>query len=137
MRQFGHLSRCRLISPSTGEDRRPSKYQQIKWIVSRQLIPSGPCVAQSDNLTEFQTVHLPLQRPQATNRTANPYEINVLQIPCPLPYVRRDDFLWKKLHQRRLKCAEFRRESWGLSLRNDSHVSQRRNAIRQGRVRAE
>lgn len=137
MRQSGHLSRCRLISPSTGEDRRPSKYQQIKWIVSLQLMPSGPLRRPKRQSNRVSTVHLPLQRPHATNRAANPYGINALQIQCPLPCVRRDDFLLKKLHQRRLKCAEFRRKSWGLALRNDSHVSQRRNAIWQGRVRAE
>src|SRR5262249_47270484 len=34
--------RCDLIPPSTEVDNRPSKYQQIKWIVSRQLIATIP-----------------------------------------------------------------------------------------------
>jgi hypothetical protein len=35
-------SKCRLISLATGGESLPSKYQQIKWIVSRQLITAVP-----------------------------------------------------------------------------------------------
>ena len=35
-------SKCRLISVATGGESLPSKYQQIKWIVSLQLISSVP-----------------------------------------------------------------------------------------------
>jgi hypothetical protein len=36
--QSEQAAKWRLISSSTGVDSRPSKYQQIKWIVSLQLI---------------------------------------------------------------------------------------------------
>ncbi len=42
MWQSAQLSRCRLISPSTDAESRPSKYQQIKWIVSLQLMVRSP-----------------------------------------------------------------------------------------------
>jgi len=35
-------SKCRLISLATGGESLPSKYQQIKWIVSRQLMTAVP-----------------------------------------------------------------------------------------------
>src|SRR5438128_8140825 len=44
--QSEQVSRWRLISPSTDEERRPSKYQQIRWIVSLQLISPVPQVSQ-------------------------------------------------------------------------------------------
>src|SRR5437879_7330734 len=43
--QSEQVSRWRLISPSTDEERRPSKYQQIRWIVSLQLISPVPQVS--------------------------------------------------------------------------------------------
>jgi hypothetical protein len=42
MWQSEHVSKCRLISLATGGDNLPSKYQQIKWIVSRQLMTAVP-----------------------------------------------------------------------------------------------
>jgi len=42
-------SRWRLISPSTEVESRPSKYQQIKWIVSLQLISPVPQIPNDDN----------------------------------------------------------------------------------------
>jgi hypothetical protein len=42
MWQSEHESKCFLISPATGGESLPSKYQQIKWIVSRQLIAAVP-----------------------------------------------------------------------------------------------
>src|SRR5712692_8665669 len=42
-------SRWRLISSSTDVESRPSKYQQIKWIVSLQLISPVPQVPKNDH----------------------------------------------------------------------------------------
>ena len=42
MWQSEQESKCRLISVATGGESRPSKYQQIKWIVSRQLMTAVP-----------------------------------------------------------------------------------------------
>ena len=46
--QSEQVSKWRLISPSTDEESRPSKYQQIKWIVSLQLISPVPQVICKD-----------------------------------------------------------------------------------------
>src|SRR5712671_1854164 len=45
--QSEQVSRWRLISPSTDWESRPSKYQQIKWIVSLQLISPVPQIPKS------------------------------------------------------------------------------------------
>ena len=42
MWQSEQESTCRLISFATDGESRPSKYQQIKWIVSRQLMTAVP-----------------------------------------------------------------------------------------------
>ena len=42
MWQSEQESKCRLISLATGGESLPSKYQQIKWIVSRQLMTAVP-----------------------------------------------------------------------------------------------
>jgi hypothetical protein len=42
MWQSEQESKCRLISVATGGESLPSKYQQIKWIVSRQLMTAVP-----------------------------------------------------------------------------------------------
>jgi hypothetical protein len=42
MWQSEQVSRCRLISFATDGESLPSKYQQIKWIVSRQLMTAVP-----------------------------------------------------------------------------------------------
>jgi hypothetical protein len=42
MWQSEQESKCRLISVATGGESRPSKYQQIKWMVSRQLMIAVP-----------------------------------------------------------------------------------------------
>src|SRR6266851_3109659 len=47
--QSEQVSRWRLISPSTDAESRPSKYQQIKWIVSLQLISPVPQIPKCDN----------------------------------------------------------------------------------------
>src|SRR5260370_42440949 len=47
--QSEQVSRWRLISISTDVESRPSKYQQIKWMVSLQLISCAPR-SQDDNV---------------------------------------------------------------------------------------
>jgi len=42
MWQSEQESKCRLISFATGGESLPSKYQQIKWMVSRQLMTTVP-----------------------------------------------------------------------------------------------
>ena len=42
MWQSEQESKCRLISVATGGESLPSKYQQIKWMVSRQLMTAVP-----------------------------------------------------------------------------------------------
>src|SRR5713226_2438002 len=51
--QSEQVSRWRLISPSTHVERRPSKYQQIRWMVSLQLISPVPQVPKDDNTAHF------------------------------------------------------------------------------------
>src|SRR6266851_3323998 len=47
--QSEQASRWRLISTSTDVESRPSKYQQIKWIVSLQFISPVPQIPKADN----------------------------------------------------------------------------------------
>src|SRR5216683_219414 len=48
--QSEQVSRWRLISNSTDVESRPSKYQQIKWMVSLQLISPVPQVPKDNNV---------------------------------------------------------------------------------------
>src|SRR6266436_661397 len=63
MWQSEQASKWRLISPSTDDESRPSKYQQIRWIVSLQLIsPSLRCA--TTTTCPLRRVHLPRQTEQ-------------------------------------------------------------------------
>lgn len=133
MRQSGHLSRCRLISPSTGEDSRPSKYQQIKWIVSLQLMPSDPLCHPKRQSDRASTVCICRSKgPKPPIMPITPMQSGHYRIPCPLLYVNNLTFPLKKLHRRRLKCAEFRRES--EVYRCGMIVMFRRAAMRSGKA---
>src|SRR5205807_7217773 len=59
--QSAQVSRWRLISPSTEAESRPSKYQQIKWIVSLQLISPVPQDAQKRHCSPDRDLHFPRQ----------------------------------------------------------------------------
>lgn len=55
--QSEHDSKWRLISTSTDEESRPSKYQQIKWMVSLQLISPVPPGSQRRLYGPSRSVH--------------------------------------------------------------------------------
>src|SRR5467141_4951438 len=59
--QSEQVSRWRLISPAADWESRPSKYQQIKWIVSLQLISPVPQIPKSRLFGFFLNVHFPRQ----------------------------------------------------------------------------
>src|SRR5438105_15692223 len=71
--QSEQVSKWRLISPSTDEESRPSKYQQIRWIVSLQLISPSLTCPTTTILTPLVRVHLPRQ-----NSTLNARIITIL-----------------------------------------------------------
>src|SRR5690242_13139651 len=59
--QSEQVSKWRLISPSTDEESRPSKYQQIRWIVSLQLISPSLTCPTTTIWSPLLSVHLPRQ----------------------------------------------------------------------------
>ena len=69
-------ARCFLISLATGGESLPSKYQQIKWIVSRQLMTADPQRSVPSYRIEVGQVHF---RSQTL----------VLEPGCQMPYLQR------------------------------------------------
>src|SRR5437016_13714730 len=61
--QSEQVSRWRLISPSTEVESLPSKYQQIKWMVSLQLISPVPQMPKHDKQVCSMDMHFPHQIP--------------------------------------------------------------------------
>src|SRR6266478_178162 len=59
--QSEQVSKWRLISPSTDVESRPSKYQQIKCIVSLQLISPVPQIPKRRRFAWLGIVHFPRQ----------------------------------------------------------------------------
>src|SRR5712692_4881201 len=94
-------SRWRLISSSTDVESRPSKYQQIKWIVSLQLISPVPQVPKNDHFPRQikpreRKYYLPINQ-----RFSHGYS-NSARRAC-------GNFL-KRLHVEWFKCAESRQK---------------------------
>jgi len=58
MWQSEQESKCRLISVATGGESLPSKYQQIRWIVSRQLMTAVPPWPRGNALRSIVVLHL-------------------------------------------------------------------------------
>ena len=63
MWQSEQESKWRLISVATGGESLPSKYQQIRWIVSRQLMTAVPQWPRAGCPAYAYTVHLIYQIP--------------------------------------------------------------------------
>src|SRR5260370_564764 len=74
--QSEHESRWRLISPSTEAESRPSKYQQIKWIVSLQLISPVPQVPKT-TMRPAEEYAFPTPNPAWRPRILSAYKSNV------------------------------------------------------------
>lgn len=125
-----------MISVSTTEDNRPSKYQQIKWIVSRQLITLAP-IPRSERARQNLSVHLHHQKMLEKANSVNQLIINSL----PCHYHRgmnlKRRFAFEKITPQMDKMSTLSTRSATLSLWNDGHLAELGNSVGQRGVRAE
>jgi hypothetical protein len=105
--QSAQVSRWRLISPSTDVESRPSKYQQIRWIVSLQLISPVPQIPERRQFHLPMSVHFLRQKPSKRSKILSAVKSDVYGTLLDFDAWRGRSFL-KRLHLRCFKYAETR-----------------------------
>jgi len=145
--QFGQRSKWRLIAVSAEGASFPSKYQQIKWIVSLQVIAYIPqnqifelrpgfisAIGEPELIRMFKFCKVLKNRTLVAVNGLRAAFVSILQEKLYMPPSRCRKPFWdlgQEMSGAKKYCLQCRRSSQDLAVGEDGHLPQRRDAVGQ------